>query len=204
MKRLPLWPTLFVGVALAIMIALGIWQLKRATWKEALLARYAAAETLPPIAFPAVPVPDESLLFRRASGTCREVTEWNARAGLNRQGRSGWRHIARCRTGGAEGPGMTVDLGWSASSDAPRSYSGGPVSGIMDFDRDHVFVLVADNPAPGLEPSARPSPAKISNNHRAYAVQWFLFAIVALVIYIAALRRRPAANPPADPPEARH
>ena len=29
-----------------------------------------------------------------------------------------------------------------------------------------------------------------SNNHMAYAVQWFLFAATALVIYAVALRRR--------------
>lgn len=196
MKRLPIWPTLFVAVALAIMIALGVWQLQRASWKEALLARYAAAATQPEIAFPAVPVPDESLLFRKASGTCLEVTQWIARAGADRQGRGGWRHIARCRTGGAEGPGMTVDLGWSANADAPRGYTGGPVRGVLDFDRDHVFVLVADTAAPGLVPSAVPSPANIPNNHRAYAVQWFLFAGVALIIYIVALRRRSESTPP--------
>jgi cytochrome oxidase assembly protein ShyY1 len=28
------------------------------------------------------------------------------------------------------------------------------------------------------------------NNHLAYAVQWFLFAAIALIIYIIAVRRR--------------
>jgi len=30
----------------------------------------------------------------------------------------------------------------------------------------------------------------VPNNHLAYAVQWFLFALVAGVIYVIALRRR--------------
>lgn len=189
MKKPPLVPTLIVGLAVAAMIALGFWQLRRAQWKEALLSRYAAAERLPAVAWPRTPPADGSLLFRRASGFCLQVTGWSARSGHNRAGQPGWRHIASCRTG-AEGPGMQVDMGWSKDSAAPRGWSGGPVSGVIDRDRDHLILLVSETAAPGLEPSAKPSPADIPNNHRAYAVQWFLFAGVALVIYGLALRRR--------------
>jgi surfeit locus 1 family protein len=38
--------------------------------------------------------------------------------------------------------------------------------------------------------NARPDPNDIPNNHLAYAVQWFLFAGVALVIYALAVRKR--------------
>ena len=55
-RRLPLLPTLVVGIAVAIMIALGIWQLQRAGEKEQLLARYRAAEGQPPISFPTAPI----------------------------------------------------------------------------------------------------------------------------------------------------
>ena len=191
MRRLPFWPTLFVLACVAVMVALGIWQLQRATWKDGLIARYAAAEQLPPVAFPAVPVPDEALVFRRAGGTCLEVVRWDARGGRNRKGEQGWRHIASCRTGGGEGPGMAVDYGWSRSSDSPKLDAvGGPVKGVIDFDRDRVFILVSETPAPGLEASEIPSPVNIPNNHRGYAVQWFLFALVALVIYGIAVWRR--------------
>ena len=50
--------------------------------------------------------------------------------------------------------------------------------------------LVAATPGPGLQPIAPPSPVTIANNHLSYAVQWFLFAAIALVIYVLALRRR--------------
>jgi cytochrome oxidase assembly protein ShyY1 len=188
-KRLPLLPTLIVSLAVAAMIGLGIWQLRRAEWKEGLIARYRAAEGLPPIAWPRFPPSDESLLFRRAEGFCLQVTGWTARAGHNRVGQSGWRHVAACRTG-AEGPGMQVDMGWSNRSDPPRGWSGGRVSGVIDRDRDHVIMLVSDAAAPGLQPSARPSVADVPNNHRGYAVQWFLFAGVAVLIYLLALRKR--------------
>lgn len=190
MRRLPLIPTVVVTLAIALMIALGIWQLRRAEWKDGLLVRYAAAGELPPVAWPAVPPTDGSLLFRRASGYCLDVTGWSARAGHNRAGASGWRHIAACRTGGAEGPGMQVDMGWSNDPAAPVGWRGGTVRGVIDADRDHVILLVSDVAAPGLQPSALPSPADIPNNHRGYAIQWFLFAGVAAVIYALALRRR--------------
>lgn len=189
MRKLPLIPTLLVGLAVAAMIALGFWQLRRADWKEALLARYAAAEGLPPVAWPATPPDDGSLLFRHSEGFCLQVAGWSARSGHNRAGEPGWRHIASCRTG-AEGPGMQVDMGWSKDSANPRGWGGGQVRGVIDSDRDHIILLVSDEAAPGLQPSARPSPADVPNNHRAYAVQWFLFAGVALVIYVLALRRR--------------
>lgn len=188
-SRLPFWPTLIVGLACATMIALGVWQIRRAEWKEGLLARYAAASGRPAIGFPAVPPTDGSLLFRRASGVCLQATSWSARAGNSRDGRTGWRHLALCRTG-AEGPGMLVDFGWSRDYQTPTGYRGGPVTGLIDSDRDHILLLVADTAAPGLTPSAPPSPANIPNNHRAYAVQWFAFAAVAAAIYAVALRSR--------------
>ncbi len=189
MKRLPLLSTLIVALAVAAMIGLGIWQLHRADWKAGLLTRYQENMSLPEVAFPAVPVPDDALLFRHAHGYCLQAIDWTARAGRDRTGRSGWRHIAHCRTG-AEGPGMAVDFGWSERSNPPVGYSGGPVSGILARDTAHVYLLVAEKAAPGLEPSALPSPADLPNNHLSYAVQWFLFAGVAVLIYLLALRQR--------------
>ena len=43
---------------------------------------------------------------------------------------------------------------------------------------------------PGLEASAPPSLDSIPNNHRSYAIQWFLFAGIAALIYGLALRQR--------------
>lgn len=195
MKRLPLLPTLIVAVAIAVMIGLGVWQLQRAEWKEGLIARYEGAANLPPVAWPNVPPKDGGeLLYRRATGFCTEVTDWRAIAGQNELGQSGWSHIAACRTG-AEGPGMQADMGWSTSAQPPQ-WRGGAVQGIIAPDSRHVIKLVAAEAAPGLQPSARPDPAAMPNNHLFYAVQWFLFAGMAAVIYVLALRRREARNDP--------
>ncbi len=191
LRNLPLIPTLLVAAAVAMMVALGFWQLSRAKEKEALLASYAKAQTLPPIGWPTAPFAGELPLFRKASGNCLQVTGRRTAAGENRDGDPGYLHIADCRTG-AEGPGMAVEMGWSKNPAAAADWRGGPVSGVIAPDRQARMRLVADQAAPGLQPSARPSPAIIRNNHLSYAVQWFLFAAIALIIYGLALRQRQA------------
>lgn len=188
MRSLPLIPTIFVGLAIAAMIGLGVWQLQRKGEKEALLARYETAAELPAVAFPEPP--DTELLYRRATGFCLEPLSWRAIAGHNRTGETGWQHIAACRTGGGEGPGMQVVMGWSHSIEAPQGWRGGEVTGIIALDPEYRLRLVSDAAAPGLEPVARPSPADIPNNHLLYAIQWFFFAAAAGVIYWLALRRQ--------------
>lgn len=186
--RLPLVPTIIVAGAVAVMIALGIWQLARSAEKKALIARYAAARGLPEIALPAVPDPRDPPLFRRASAYCLTVTGWSAQAGRNPKGDTGWVHVAACARG-AEGPGFQAVMGWSPTPAPPR-WAGGPVSGVIAPDKAHVWRLVATTPAPGLLPARPPSLADVPDNHIAYALQWFFFAGAAAVIYLLALRRR--------------
>jgi surfeit locus 1 family protein len=189
-RRLPLIPTIIVGAAVALMVWLGIWQLQRAHWKEGLLARYAEAEKLPPIAFPGGPLRDDQLpLFRHATGVCLRIVGKRALAGENRQGDPGYAHIVDCVTG-AEGPGMSVELGWSKDPNAKFNWQGSLVSGVIAPDRRKRMRLVAGSAPPGLEPSAAPSLSSIPNNHRSYALQWFAFAAIALIIYGLAVRKR--------------
>jgi surfeit locus 1 family protein len=189
-RRIPIAATLIVIAAVATMMGLGIWQLQRARWKESLLTRYAKAETLPPIAFPTAPTADGQLpLFRHATGVCLRIAGQRASAGENRAGEPGYAHIVDCVTG-AEGPGMSVEVGWSKDPNAKVNWKGGPVSGIIAPDQRTRMRLVAASAPPGLQPSAPPSLASIPNNHRSYALQWFAFALTALIIYGIALRQR--------------
>jgi cytochrome oxidase assembly protein ShyY1 len=190
MMRFPPLATAVVAAAVLTMIGLGIWQLRRAEEKQALIARYHTAAGQPPVAWPAVPPADDALLYRRAAGFCTEVTGWRAVAGRNRRGESGWSHIAACRTGGLEGPGMQVDMGWSRDHRQPQGWTGGSVEGVIAPDREHRMRLVAAAAAPGLEPSAAPDPDALPDNHMLYAFQWFFFALAAAVIYVLAVRRR--------------
>lgn len=188
-RKLPLIPTVVVGLAVAVMIGLGIWQLERRGEKEALLATYRSAEGKPPIGWPAVPPKEPLPLFRHATGNCLQVTGFRTAAGQNLKGEPGYLVIADCRTG-AEGPGMAVELGWSQNPNAGQAYRGGLVSGVIAPDKLSRMRLVAASPGPGLVASAPPSPAIIPNNHFSYAIQWFLFAGIALIIYLLALRQR--------------
>jgi surfeit locus 1 family protein len=189
-RRLPIIPTTIVALAVATMIVLGIWQLQRAQWKERLLAQYHAAEKLPPITWPSTPIKGDQLpLFRQATGVCLRPIGTRAAAGENRAGEPGFAHIIDSATG-AEGPGMSVEVGWSKNPNARPDWRGGLVSGTIAPDRLTRMRLVAATAPPGLEPSAPPSIASIPNNHRAYAVQWFSFAAIALIIYVLALRKR--------------
>jgi cytochrome oxidase assembly protein ShyY1 len=204
MKRLPLIPTIIVGLAIAAMIGLGVWQLQRAGEKDALLALYNANLNRPAMAFPrAAPVPAEAM-FRPSSVMCLEVAGWRTSGGRAADGTTGYRHIAECRTGGGEGPGALVDMGVARDPQFKPVWGGGQVEGVITtepdstsligklFGRSHPLapMLVAAIPAQGLQVSARPSPENVPNNHIAYAGQWFFFALAAGVIYFLALRRR--------------
>lgn len=193
----PLVPTIVVALAVAAMVALGLWQLlDRLPAKRAYLAQLAANPAKPPIAFPRFP--DDALLFRRASGFCLQPTAIT----LAGAGAAGFRAIAQCRTG-AEGPGMTVQLGTTTDPTRHVRWNGGPVSGSISHAPDarpliaglvdhepQQLMLVADPPIAGLAANGHPTIDSVPNNHLAYAGQWFFFAAVAAIIYALALRRR--------------
>lgn len=189
-RRLPVIPTLLVAAAVAVMIGLGLWQLGRAEWKQELIDRYASADRLEPLDWPAALGATEGPpLFRRASGTCAAPRLAKAVAGANRSGETGYVFLVDCAGGKPFAP-MRVELGWSNNPRATFRWDGGRVSGILAPDRDAGVRLVADRAPSGLQPSARPSLSAISNNHLMYAIQWFAFAAIALIIFGLALRSR--------------
>ena len=192
-RRVPILATLIVLAAVGTMFWLGVWQLHRADENRALLAQYKAASRLPPIAFPTAPLEGPLPLFRWTTGFCQRVVGQRSVEGRNRSGEIGWARIVDCATG-AEGPGMSVVVGWSKDPNAKVNWAGGPVSGVIGPDRRHRIRLIAASAPPGLQPVALPSvetavqvtPAR---NHF-YALQWFSFAAIALVIYGLAVRKR--------------
>jgi surfeit locus 1 family protein len=191
-RRLPLLPTIVVALAVALLVGLGVWQLDRAKWKERLVAQYVRAEKLPPVTWPTLPVKDvEPLLFRHATGVCLRLVGKRAQAGENLRGEPGYVHIIDCVTG-AEGPGMSVEVGWSKDPNAKVNWPGGLVSGIIVPDRRSRIRLVAASAPPGLQTSAPPPPTSSISpaRHRGYAATWFSLAAVALIIYGLAVRKR--------------
>lgn len=186
-RKLPLLPTLIVGVAVATMIALGVWQLQRKHWKEDLLARYQAAETMSSdVPWPRSPAEVERTLYRHTRLVCDRVTGIGAVAGRSAGGEAGWAHVATCRING--GREADVAIGWSREP-TDVTWGGGEVSGLVAPAGKGVR-LIASPPQAGLTQLAAPDPLDLPNNHLSYAVQWFFFAATAGLIYALALRKQ--------------
>lgn len=201
MPRFPLIPTIVVTLAVALMIGLGVWQLERRGEKLAALQLYAANFDKPEMAFPRLPVGDQ-YLFRRANAFCLQVIGWQSQGGRAANGSNGYRHVAQCRTG-AEGPVLLIDMGVAPDPKFQPVWKGGQVTGTITHAPDHRpllaglfdsepkhLMLISATAAPGLQATAKPDLSSVPNNHLSYAVQWFLFALVASVIYVLALRWR--------------
>jgi len=187
-RRVPLLPTLLVAAAVAAMIALGVWQLQRREWKEALLAHYAQAQAMSaPVPWPRDKAAMEQALFRWSGFTCERVLDRRVTAARSARGESGVAQVARCAL--PEGGEAEVALGWSPPTEQ-STWSGGDVSGVIAPGGTFGGTLHAAQPPAGLQPLAPPDPNEVPNNHLSYAVQWFFFALTALVIYFLALRKR--------------
>jgi surfeit locus 1 family protein len=194
-RRIPVLPTLIVLAAIAVMVRLGFWQLDRLHQKEALLGQYESAKDLPEVTdlntFRLIDYPTP---FTRVHVKCDSIIETATLAGRNLAEEAGWAHHVKCNYRGPSGGGYErrIIAGWSRDF-APRKFAASEVTGtvVPDKGADPLFWhIVADPPLAGLEANAKPDPTNIPNNHLSYAVQWFLFALTALVIYALALRKR--------------
>lgn len=202
MRRVPLLPTLVVALALAMMVALGLWQIRRAHWKDALLASYQASRNAPDLYGIPPGLQPDGVAFRHAHVLCRVTTTATVIGGTDASGRTGFRNIVGCAL--IDGRTIMADLGLSAIDAKPVLPAiGQPIQGRGLLVPDDVLakrmfgetpvvplLLVLDGGMPGLSASKPPSIETIPNNHISYAVQWFLFAAVALIIYGIALWKR--------------
>ena len=195
-RCLPLIPTLVVLAAVALMLRLGFWQLDRLHEKEGEIARLMQNASAPAIDFPADRF-DQSNLFRPARLDCRNPGNFM----IEGAGKSGFRIIATCAGG------TKVQLGTARDPSTKADWPGGLVTGsigqvpdsrpmiVTAFDHSpRELMLVSDTPQAGLSANPPRSLAEVPNNHLSYAVQWFLFAAIALVIYLLAVRKRLAAK----------
>lgn len=191
-RRLPIIPTIVVLALVGGCVAAGIWNLRRAKFHESELHAFEAASHLPPVTYPTTPKRDEQLPFYRyATGNCLRPVGRRTTVGENKAGEPGFAIIIDCATG-AEGPGMSVQVGWSKNPNATTPWKGGVVSGVIVQDKATRFRLVAATPAPGLDSNGPVKPA-ISvppSQNRGYALQFFSFAAIALIIYALAVRKR--------------
>ena len=189
-RRFPVFATLLVLAAAGIMVGLGFWQLQRLGEKEALLASYQTGHrSTADVRWPSLAKAAEKVLYRHSRLLCEQVVGHSGIAGRSARGESGIAQYAQCVL-----PDRTqakVVMGWSRDPSNVGDWRGGEVRGIIAPGPR----LVADPPLGGLAANAAPDPSEIPNNHLAYAVQWFLFAATALIIYAVAVWRRLSARP---------
>jgi surfeit locus 1 family protein len=115
-KRFPVGLTLAAAFGLALLVGLGVWQMKRLVWKDDLLARIAALQT-------ARPRPIGEVLAAAARGADVGYVRVTATCGpppatgpavyryALRDGRVGWRLMSFCPLAGAPWPGVVLDRG---------------------------------------------------------------------------------------------
>ncbi|HLZ85029.1 MAG TPA: SURF1 family cytochrome oxidase biogenesis protein [Caulobacteraceae bacterium] len=154
MRRFPVGLTLVAGLAFAILIGLGVWQLRRLAWKQDLLARVAALRVAP--ARPAAQVlalaaqgRDEA--YQRVAAEC-EPPQRPARDAYRyalRDGRVGWRLVSACRLTGAPYDGVLVDRGLVARLTGAMA----PEAGVFPAPASVVGVLRSAGGRPLLGPA---------------------------------------------------
>lgn len=116
MKRFPFGLTATALLAFAILVALGIWQLRRLAWKTDLLAKVAALQGAPaqPIgAILANAAQGGDVEYRRVAVDCLrpDQAQTTAYRYAVRDGEVAWRLLSLCRLGGMPFDGILVDRG---------------------------------------------------------------------------------------------
>ena len=198
-RRIPIVTTFVVVAAAAVMVMLGFWQLGRVEQKEAMIAQFERNADDARVMDMTRLYPDslESRVYRQVRMDCAGAEGWNAVAGRNANGRTGYVHRYICKPAVEFGcgleergrcPALLAEIGWSPDPGDPR-FTSGVVTGTLVASGDD-FKVVSDEGLAGLEAVARPDPNDLPNNHLAYAWQWFFFALTALAIYWLALRRK--------------
>jgi surfeit locus 1 family protein len=97
-RRVPIFATVIVLAAVATMIALGVWQLGRKGEKEALIARYQAAQAQQDRVLLDPASPDAA--YTITVQYCADPAGQRVTAGKSAKGQSGWTHVVRCTIGG--------------------------------------------------------------------------------------------------------
>jgi surfeit locus 1 family protein len=190
-----------LGVA-AILVAtvcvlLGRWQLDRLAQRRARNAVLAARLALPPLPVGRDILADSARQRRVVAQGVYDFSAERTWPGRSFQGTPGVALVTPLRL--ADGSAVLVDRGWAPSPDAfhvdhtlyrepdtatvtgialipPRGRGDVDVTGFLPF----VIQLESADPARGL-PRRWPSPTFDDGPHLSYAIQWFSFAVIALV-----------------------
>jgi len=213
----------------ALTVSLGVWQLRRATEKEALQERLDRAAAAPPVALPARPVAAEAIALRRVVARGEYADRYTILLD-NRvhRGRAGFHVVSPLRIAGGA-IYVLVDRGWVAAGrtreDLPSVATPAgeqTVEGLAVVPSARVYELSADTVEGRVwqnlvldryrgwsKLELQPIVIQQTNDagdglvrewdrldagadrHRSYALQWFGFATLAVVLYVVLnLKRR--------------
>jgi surfeit locus 1 family protein len=153
----PVGLTIATAIALAILVGLGVWQLQRLKWKEALLAHVAALQSAP--ARPIEPVLDATAKgrdvdFTRVRADCPGLgsAPYLQLYGL-KDGQSGWRLISACEVASLRYRTVLVDRGFVADTISarppvtPGARAPLEITGVLRTPDRASFVAPANQPA---------------------------------------------------------
>jgi len=186
-------------------VRLGIWQLDRLSQRRARNAVLAARLALPPLPVRRDVTADSARQRRVVAQGVYDFSAERTWPGRSFQGTPGVALVTPLRL--ADGSAVLVDRGWVPSPDAfhvdhglyrepdtatvtgialipPRGRGDVAVAGFLPF----VIQLESPDPTAGL-PRRWPPPALDNGPHLAYAIQWFSFALIALVGTAVLLRK---------------
>lgn len=209
------WLTLLTLAALAVLISLGVWQVRRLAWKAEVLERVASAPTSALLQVENVAAAcsnGRDVEWSRLRVTCRPLASAAPRVVYAViKGDIAWRGLHPCAVG-ASGIPLWIDRGvlgvgqGEVSAPAYRLPPPVEVVGLLRSDESlpplggpltgHRLVAQAETPQPaGVRPV--PVPPEIANNHLGYAITWFGLAAALAGVYAAVLigdRRRARAG----------
>jgi surfeit locus 1 family protein len=178
-------------------VLLGRWQLNRLGQRRARNATLAARLALPPLAVGRNVSADSARQRRVVARGVYDFAAERTWPGRSFQGTPGVALVTPLRL--SDGSAVLVDRGWAPSPDAfhvdhtlyrepdtatvtgialvpPRGRGDVAVTGFLPF----VIQLESADPARGL-PRRWPPPTFDNGPHLSYAIQWFSFALIALV-----------------------
>lgn len=200
-----LFPSILGVLGCAILINLGLWQLRRMEWKEAMLAEIQTSIDAPAVPLPAVPDPSMKYMPVTVSGTTTGA-EIDVLSGSKEQG-AGYQVVSRFVTD--DGRAILLDRGFVPQQ--ARREARGPVRlrvqgnlhwpdekgsatpepnldeniwfardvPAMAAQLDTLPILVVASHVQGDAQGVQPVPVAIEgipNNHLSYAMQWFMIA----------------------------
>lgn len=199
-----------LGVVAALVVALcvaaGVWQLGRLEQRRARNALLAARLALPPLEVHAGLSADSARQRRVLARGTYDFAQERSWPGRSFQGTPGVALITPLRL--ADGSAVLVDRGWAPSPDAFHVDHGAyreperariegiaqvPPRGRGDADPTGFLPFIVQLEKPEVQggglPRRWPRPALDNGPHLSYAIQWFSFAVIALVGTVVLIRK---------------